>query len=59
MPVSKEQKAEIIKIGFKHGYRSVSDFLRDKALGVLDIDEIKTLKAKNANLMKLLKDQEG
>ncbi len=58
IPVSKENKERIIKDGFKHGYGSVSEYIRNKMLGKLDSDEIKTLKAQNANLMKLLKEGE-
>ena len=58
IPISTEDKQAIVKDGFKHGFRSVSEYIREKMLGNLDSDEIKTLKAKNANLMKLLKDQE-
>jgi len=57
IPISTEDKQTIVKDGFKHGFRSVSEYIREKMLGNLESDEIKTLKAKNANLMKLLKDQ--
>mgnify|MGYP006928168210 CR=1 FL=1 len=59
VPVTGSEKKDIENISFKFGYRSVAAFMRDKSLGLLESDEIKTLKSKNANLSKLLKNQEG
>ena len=55
----KAEKEAMRKSAMKHGYMNLSEFVRDKMSGKLDNNEIKTLKAKNTNLMKLLKDQEG
>jgi hypothetical protein len=57
--LTREQRTELEKQAMKHGYMNLSAYMRDKSMCKLDSDEIKTLKAKNANLMKLLKDQEG
>lgn len=57
IPISAEDKQRIIKDGFKHGIGSVSEYIRQKMLGNLDSDEIKTLKAQNASLMKMIKTQ--
>jgi len=54
-----EQKEAIRKEAMRHGYMNLSSFIRDKGMGLLESDEVKTLKAQNKNLMKLLKDQEG
>lgn len=59
IPVTLEQKQRIRKDAFKHGFGSISEYIREKMLGKLDSDEIKTLKAQNANLMKMIKSQEG
>ena len=58
VPVTLEEREQIKDIAFKHGYRSTADFLRDKATGLLESDEIKTLKAKNKKLMQFIKDGE-
>ena len=54
--IMKEDKEAIKNSAMKHGYMNLSEFIRDKMLCKLDSDEIRTLKAKNANLMKLLKE---
>ena len=59
IPISTEDKQAIVKDGFKHGFRSVSEYIREKMLGNLDSDEIKKLKAKNANLKSKLNKKEG
>ncbi len=56
LKIMKEDKEEMKKQAMRHGYMSLSEFIRDKMAGKLDSDEIKTLKAQNANLMKLLKE---
>ena len=58
VPVTEEEKEELKKIAMKFGYMNLSAFLRDRASGALENDEIKTLKTKNKNLMKLIKDGE-
>lgn len=54
--VSNEEKEKLKKKAMRHGYMSLSAFMRDKSSGVLESDEVKTLKTQNANLIKLLKD---
>jgi ferredoxin-fold anticodon binding domain-containing protein len=58
VPVTEEEKAELKRNAMKFGYMNLSAFLRDKANGVLESDEIKTLKTKNKRLMQLIKDGE-
>jgi len=58
VPVTEEEKAELKRNAMKFGYMNLSAFLRDKANGALESDEIKTLKTKNKKLMQLIKDGE-
>ena len=54
-----EEKKALQKEAMRHGYMNLSAFMRDKSMGTLESEEIKTLKAQNKNLMKLLKEKEA
>ncbi|RLC69227.1 MAG: hypothetical protein DRH97_00005 [Chloroflexi bacterium] len=53
-----EQRKELESQAMRHGYMNLSAYMRDKSMCKLDSDEIKTLKAQNAKLMKLIEDKE-
>lgn len=57
--MTKEQRSDLNKQAMRHGYMNLSAYMRDKSMGLLESDTIKTLQAKNKNLMKMIKSQEG